>query len=378
MKQPIVGILGGGQLGKMLAMNLHRLNIKTFILDPTENPPCASMGVYLIKGDFLDYEAVLSFGRTVDILTIEIEHVNTQALKQLEKEGKKIYPASNIIALIQDKGKQKIFYQKNKIPSADFSLFENEISLKKAVLSKKIEFPFIQKLRKMGYDGKGVRLINSKKDLKQILKGSCLIEQKIEIHKEFSMIVARNNKGEIKIFPAVEMIFDPKANLLDSLFCPASLKKKTLNKASQIASKLAKSLKLNGILAIEFFLDQKEIIYVNEIAPRPHNSGHHTIESLYTSQYDQLSRILLGFPLGNTGIKMPSVMINILGNQKKNQNYFLQIASKLSSISGCYVYLYGKENVPYRKLGHVTLIDKNIKKLKQKTNLVKKILNQNK
>ena len=308
-----LGIIAGGQLGKMLIQEASKWDIITYVLDNDEDCPAGRIASYFIKGDNLDFDSVYQFGKMLDVLTFEIENVNIEALKKLKSEGHKIVPDPEILELIQDKGLQKEFYNKHGIPTSFFKIYESEAAILNSIEKVEINFPFVQKLRKGGYDGRGVAVINNKNDLVKLLKGASVIEEKIVIEKEIAVIVARNKRGEIKCYPVVEMLFDPTANLVDKLICPSSISVEQSEKAVNFASEIIELLDMEGLLAVEFFIDSRGEVIVNEMAPRPHNSGHHTIESIITSQFEQHLRAILNLPLGSTKIKLPSVMINILG-----------------------------------------------------------------
>lgn len=355
-----LGILGGGQLGKMLWAVAQKYDINTFILDPSENAPCAKICPTFQKGNLLNKKQVFEFGKKVDILTIEIEHVNVGALYELEKIGVKIFPQPHLIALIQNKYQQKKFYQENQIPTAACSFFENI----KMLLKNPPPFPFIWKSTHFGYDGMGVKCIHSKEDLeslsKKFLKNSCITEEKIDFQKEIAVIVARNKKGNIVNYPVVAMVFHPDAHQLEYLVCPADIPENTKKEAVKIAKKIVKKMKYVGLLAVEMFITKDNTILVNEIAPRVHNSGHHTIESNYTNQFEQHLRAILGMPLGNCDLKSASVMCNLVGDSDSKGAVFYENIEKILEEKDVYLHLYGKkETKPFRKMGHFTVLKKN-------------------
>jgi len=369
-----LGIIAGGQLGKMLVLAASNWDVKTFILDTDGHCPASTCCTQFVKGNQLDYDAVIRFGGMVDMITFEIENINIEALQKLKAEGKKIFPDPDALAIIQDKGLQKEFYQNNKIPSPQFFLFKNKAEIIAASEAGAITFPFVQKLRKGGYDGKGVAIIHSLNDLKNLLEGASLVEKLVEIQTEISVIVARNRKGEIKCFPVVEMEFN-EANLVEKLICPSSLEENILQQANEIATQLIASFNLCGILAVEMFVDKNNVVWVNEIAPRPHNSGHHTIESVITSQYEQLLRAIFNFPLGSTQLKMPSVMINLLGEPNYEGPVKYEGLTDCLGIEGVKIHLYGKKiTKPYRKMGHITILASSIEEAKNKAGIVKQKL----
>ncbi len=370
-----LGIIAGGQLGKMLVLAASNWDVKTFVLDADELCPASTCCSNFVKGSQLNYEDVIRFGNSVDMITFEIENVNIDALKKLKSEGKKIFPDPDTLEIIQDKGLQKMFYQFHKIPSSDFVLYENKEEIIQAIDSGTLTFPFVQKLRKGGYDGRGVAIIRQQHDIKNLLPGASVIEKKIDIEKEISVIVARNQKGEIKCFPVVEMEFKEGANLVEELICPSALDEAILKQANDIAVQLIDAFDMCGLLAVEMFVDKTNTVWVNESAPRPHNSGHHTIESIMTSQYEQLLRAIFNYPLGNTQIIMPSVMINLLGEPDCEGIVRYEGLVECLGIDGVKVHLYGKKiTKPFRKMGHVTIISSTIEEARKKAMIVKQQL----
>ena len=370
-----LGIIAGGQLGKMLIQEASKWDLVTYVLDNDENCPAKSIASFYIKGSNIDFDSVYQFGKMVDILTFEIENVNIEALKKLKSEGLKIVPEPEILELIQDKGLQKEFYKNNGIPTSAFKIYESKATILNGIDKGEINLPFVQKLTKGGYDGHGVTVVNSKNDLTKLLSGVSVIEEKVEIEKEISVIVARNRKGEIKSFPVVEMYFDPIANLVDELICPASITVEQSEKAVNIASEIIELLNMEGLLAVEFFIDSKGEVIVNEVAPRPHNSGHHTIESIITSQFEQHLRAILNLPLGSTKIKLPSVMINILGADGYEGPVIYEGLSESLAIDGVKIHLYGKKiTKPNRKMGHVTIMSSSINCALKKAEKVKQLI----
>ena len=370
-----LGILGGGQLGKMLCQVSRNWDLKTYVLDPNEKCSAIHNCAKFFKGDFKDYKTVYQFGKQVDVLTIEIEAVNTDALLKLQEEGVKVYPDPKAISIIQDKGLQKQLYVDNGIKTSDFVLFDDEKEVIDAVKNGALKIPFVQKARKDGYDGKGVKVVNDDSDLSELLKGSCLIEDLVDLEKEISVIVARNPEGEIKCFPPVEMEFNSDANLVEFLFAPSNLTEAQVNEANLLAEKTIEALDIVGLLAVEMFLDKNGNILVNEVAPRPHNSGHQTIEANLTSQYEQHLRAILNFPLGDTEIISPSVMINLLGEPGFEGPVKYEGLNECMQISGFNLHVYGKEvTKSFRKMGHVTILDKDLSVAKIKARKVQKIL----
>lgn len=366
-----LGILGGGQLGRMLIQESINFNVTTLVLDPDPDAPCKDLCSKFVQGSLTDYQTVYNFGKNVDLLTIEIEKVNVDALEQLENEGVVVYPQSRVIRLIQDKGVQKQFFKENNIPSSPFRLIQNKAEL----LNGNVPFPFIQKLRKDGYDGRGVQPMKSKTDLASAFDAPSLIEDWVDFEKEIAVIVSRNEDGEIKTFPCVEMEFNPEANLVEFLISPSTLSGEILQKADELAIKIAGDLKIVGILAVEMFLTKDGEILINEIAPRPHNSGHQSIEGNYTSQYEQHLRAIFNLPLGDTRSIGNAVMINLLGEKGFEGLAEYEGLNEILKIEGVYVHLYGKKfTKPFRKMGHVTIMDDDREKAIQKAKLVQKTI----
>ncbi len=362
-----LGILGGGQLGRMLIQESINFNITTHVLDPDADAPCKDLCNKFVKGSLTDYQTVYEFGKGVDLITIEIEKVNVDALEQLENEGILVYPQSRVIRLIQDKGVQKQFFKENDIPSSAFQLIQNRDELKRG----NFPLPFIQKLRKDGYDGRGVHSVRESADLDNAFDAPSLIEDWIDFEKELAVIVSRNESGEVKTFPCVEMEFNPEANLVEFLISPSTLPAGILQKADELAVKIAEDLKIVGVLAVELFLTKDGQILVNELAPRPHNSGHQTIEGNYTSQYEQHLRAIFNLPLGNTRSISNAVMINLLGEKGFEGLAEYEGLREILEIDGVYVHLYGKKlTKPFRKMGHVTILDDDREKAIEKAKFV--------
>lgn len=370
-----LGIIAGGQLGKMLIQEASKWDIITYVLDNDDNCPAGSVASHYVKGNHLDYHDVYQFGKKVDVLTFEIENINIEALKQLKNDGLKVIPDPEILELIQDKGLQKEFFLRNNIPSATFKTYTSSEDIINEIDTGLLQYPFVQKLRKGGYDGRGVSVIRDENDSKKLFKEPSLVEQCIDIQKEISVIVARNQKGAIKCYPVVEMLFDPKANLVDKLICPASINSEQSEKAIRYASQIIEMLNMEGILAVEFFIDLHGNIFVNEIAPRTHNSGHHTIESIITSQFEQHLRAILNLPLGSTKTKLPSVMINILGSEGFDGPVVYEGLTESMAIEGVKIHLYGKKiTKPYRKMGHITILSSTLEDALNKAEQVKKLI----
>ena len=365
-----IGLLGGGQLGRMLLQEAIDLNIHLHCLDPDKNAPCAKIAHSFTVGSLTDYETVINFGKDKHLISVEIENVNVEALKELEKSGVKVFPQPHILELIQDKGLQKQFYQEHQIPTAPFVLVEN-----KAELVEKATFPIVHKLRKGGYDGRGVNVLKSQEDVENSFDSPSILEEKIPFVKELSVIVARNEKGQTKTFPAVECEFNPEANLVEFLFAPAEISSEIEKQAADLAIDIIEKLGMVGLLAVEFFLDENGNLLVNEIAPRPHNSGHHTIECNLTSQFAQHLRAILNLPLGSTEILQAGAMINLLGEKGFEGKAVYDGLDQVLEIEGVYPHIYGKEiTKPFRKMGHVTITDLTIEKVKAKAKKVQGLI----
>ena len=366
-----IGILGGGQLGRMLLQAAANYTVETFVLENDKNCPAAHLCHHFVKGDIMDFEAVYQFGKKLDALTIEIESVNVEALEKLESEGVKIYPKPSAIRTIKNKIKQKQFYKQHEIPSPDFIVTKN---LKD--LSKHLHFlPAVHKIAEGGYDGKGVQLISNESLISKGFDAPAILEKMVNIKKEIAVIVAMNDKEETVVYPPSEMIFDPVLNLLDYQISPAKIAQKIYWKAEAIAKKLVQELKSPGLFAVELFVDEHENIWVNETAPRVHNSGHHTIEANYCSQYDMLWRIMLQYPLGNSNAIMPSAIVNILGEDGYSGPAKYEGLDKILQMENVFVHLYGKkETKPGRKMGHVTILNKDYTALVHSAHAIKSTL----
>lgn len=366
-----LGILGGGQLGRMLIQAAIDFNIYIRVMDSSADAPCKYLAHEFIQGDITDFEAVYRFGQGCDIITIEIENVNTEALEALQKEGKTVYPDPKIVRMIQNKRKQKQFYVDHGLPTSPFHLVEN----KEQVKALGSFLPAVNKLGEAGYDGRGVQVLKNKGDLEKAFDAPGVLEKFVDFEKEIAVIVARNAKGEIKSFPLVEMVFHPVHNLVEYLLCPAQLSDKYVKKANEIAHELVQKLDFVGLLAIEMFLTPSGEILINEIAPRPHNSGHHTIRSCATSQYEQHLRAIFNLPLGDTTSLHPAAMVNLLGASGYTGAVKYKGIAEVLNISGVYPHFYGKSTTkPQRKMGHVTILEKDPEKMKKKIQMVKEKL----
>ncbi|MBF00110.1 5-(carboxyamino)imidazole ribonucleotide synthase [Flavobacterium coralii] len=356
-----LGILGGGQLGKMLLTETRKFDIQTYVLDPSDEAPCKIGCNHFVKGSLTDFDTVYNFGRQVDVLTIEIEHVNVEALEKLEAEGIKVYPSPATLKLIKNKGGQKDFYAANNIPTADYRRFENINDLKVAVDNGEIAMPFVWKSTEGGYDGNGVKVIRSAESFEGVPNVQCIAEVMVPFVYELAVIVARSPKGKIATYPVVEMEFHPEANQVEYVICPARIPDAVAEKAQEIALKVSEAFGHVGLLAVEMFCTEDEQVLVNEVAPRPHNSGHYSIEASYTSQFEQHLRAILNLPLGNTGSKAAGIMVNLVGAEGYIGDVKYKGMKKILKMDGVTPHIYGKKQTrPFRKMGHVTIVHKDI------------------
>lgn len=370
-----IGILGGGQLGKMLLNTTRQWDIKTHVMDPNELAPARVGSNTFIQGDLMDYQAVLDFGEKVDILTIEIENINSKALADLEKKGVQVYPQAEVIQTIQNKCHQKKFYKKKSIPTAPFQLFDSKEKIKDAIVRGLVSFPFVWKSESMGYDGYGVKIIRSNKDLETIDEGGCMAEDLVNIDKEIGVIVCRSVSGETVSYPSVEMEFHPTTNQVEYVLSPSRISKSIEKKVQDVASKVSNAYQHVGLLAVELFLSKEGEILVNEVAPRPHNSGHYTIEASYTSQFEQHIRALLDLPLGNTENKISGVMVNLVGAHNHQGPVHYKNIEHILAIEGVSPHIYGKKQKrPFRKMGHITIVNKDLKIARQIAEQVKETI----
>jgi 5-(carboxyamino)imidazole ribonucleotide synthase len=355
-----LGILGGGQLGKMMLYDTRKFDIQTYVLDPSDEAPCKIACNKFFQGNLMDFETVYNFGKQVDVLTFEIELVNLDALEKLESEGIKVFPSPKTLRLIQNKGIQKDFYSQNNIPTAAYQRFENLDDLKIEVQN--LKFPFVWKCTEFGYDGTGVKIIRTLSDLDNLPNVECISEEMILFKNELSVIVCRNPSGEIKTYPVVEMEFHPEANQVEYVICPARIEDKVANKAREIALNVSKKFNHVGLLAVEMFQTINDEIIVNEVAPRPHNSGHHTIEASYTSQFENHLRAILNLPLGNTDSKVAGIMVNLVGEEGFSGDVIYENIETILGWNGVTPHIYGKKQTrPFRKMGHVTIVNSDIK-----------------
>ncbi|WP_445735480.1 5-(carboxyamino)imidazole ribonucleotide synthase [Mariniflexile sp.] len=370
-----LGILGGGQLGKMLLNDTRKFDIYTCVLDASNEAPCKIASNEFHLGDLMDFDAVYNFGKQVDILTIEIENVNIDALEALEKEGKKVYPSSKTLRIIQNKATQKLFYVDHNLPTAPFSRFAYLSEIEDAINNGGLEFPFVWKAAQFGYDGNGVKVVRKLSDLEGLPKGECIAETFVPFKNELAVIVARNASGETKTFPVVEMEFHPEANQVEYVICPARISDGVAKKAVEVALNTSKAFNHVGLLAVEMFQTQNDGILINEVAPRPHNSGHQTIEASYTSQFEQHLRAILNLPLGRTDSKVGGVMVNLVGAEGYSGNVVYENIEAIMDFDGVTPHIYGKKQTrPFRKMGHVTIVNEDLNEARRVAEEVKKTI----
>ncbi|MET7028431.1 5-(carboxyamino)imidazole ribonucleotide synthase [Sediminicola luteus] len=367
-----LGILGGGQLGKMMLYETRKFDIHTKVLDPSKEAPCKISCNEFQQGDLMDYDTVYNFGKNVDVLTIEIENINLDALEQLEEEGIKVYPPSQTLRTIQNKATQKLFYIDHNIPTAPFSRFAHTSEIEDSISNGGMEFPFVWKCTKFGYDGQGVKVVRSLKDLDGLPNVECIAEKMIPFKNELAVIVVRNPSGQVATYPVVEMEFHPEANQVEYVICPARIDEKVAEKANIIALKVSEKMKHIGVLAVEMFQTKDDQILVNEVAPRPHNSGHYSIEASYTNQFEQHIRAILDLPLGNTASKVAGIMVNLVGAEGHTGNVVYDNMEEILKMEGVTPHIYGKKQTrPFRKMGHVTIVNDDIAKARKIAEQVK-------
>jgi 5-(carboxyamino)imidazole ribonucleotide synthase len=367
-----LGILGGGQLGKMLLTETRKFDIQTFVLEPNDEAPARLSCNEFFKGSLMDFDTVYQFGKKVDVLTIEIENVNLEALDQLEKEGLAIYPSPKTLRLIQNKGKQKDYYVANDIPTSPHQRLVDLTDLRGALATDKLHFPFVWKCAQFGYDGNGVKICRSASDLMQLPDVECIAEEMVPFKNELAVIVARSVSGEVKTYPVVEMEFHPEANQVEYVICPARINEKVAQKATEIALKVSAAFNHVGLLAVELFQTEDDEILVNEVAPRPHNSGHYSIEASYTSQFENHLRAILNLPLGNTESKVAGIMVNLVGDERFSGPVIYENIEQIMGIDGVTPHIYGKrETRPFRKMGHVTIVNQNMEEARKIAETVK-------
>ena len=367
-----LGILGGGQLGKMLLTETRKFDITTKVLDPSPDAPCRIACNTFVQGNLTDFNTVYNFGKDVEVLTIEIENVNVEALEKLQTEGVKVYPSPQTIKNIQNKATQKQFYATHGIPTAPFQVFQNTKSLKKAINEQQLALPFVWKSARFGYDGNGVKIVRQLTDLNLLPNDQCIAESLVPFKKELAVIVARNAKGQVRTYPVVEMEFHPEANQVEYVLCPARIEEAVAQKARTIAIQVAQAFEVVGLLAVELFQTENDEILVNEVAPRPHNSGHYSIEATYTNQFEQHLRAILNLPLGSTESKVAGVMVNLVGAEGYQGKVVYENIEQIMAMEGVTPHIYGKkETRPFRKMGHVTIVNPNINKARQIAEQVK-------
>jgi 5-(carboxyamino)imidazole ribonucleotide synthase len=370
-----LGILGGGQLGKMLLFETRKFDIQTYVLDPSDEAPCAIACNKFFQGDLMDFDTVYDFGKNVDVLTFEIENVNIPALEKLQSEGIHVYPSPQTLTTIQNKATQKKFYLDNKIPCAPAEFFPKLKPMVVSILDGKTKLPFVWKSARFGYDGTGVKIVRTMADAEQLPDVECIAEELIPFKNELAVIVARNAKGDIKTYPVVEMEFHPEANQVEYVICPARISDIIATKARALALQVSKSFNHVGLLAVEMFLTENDEILVNEVAPRPHNSGHYSIEASYTSQFENHLRAILGLPLGNTDSKTAGIMVNLVGEEGYSGNVKYENIEKIMAVDGVTPHIYGKKQTrPFRKMGHVTIINDDINEARKIAEEVKKTI----
>ena len=369
-----LGILGGGQLGKMLLFDTRKFDIQTYVLDPSDEAPCKIACNHFLQGDLMDFDTVYNFGKKVDVLTFEIELVNLDALVKLEEEGLPVYPSPKTLKLIQNKGIQKDFYTQHNIPTAPYKRFENLQDLKSAINNQQsaIQMPFVWKCTEFGYDGNGVKVVRKATDLDELPNVECIAEAMIPFKNELAVIVCRNPSGEIKTYPVVEMEFHPEANQVEYVICPARIDEEVAKKARAIALNVSQQFNHVGLLAVEMFQTEKDEILVNEVAPRPHNSGHYSIEASYTSQFENHLRAILDLPLGNTDSKAAGIMVNLVGSEGYSGQVIYENIEKILEWDGVTPHIYGKKQTrPFRKMGHVTIVNKDVNEARKIAEQVK-------
>lgn len=370
-----LGILGGGQLGKMMLTETRKFDIQTYVVDPSAEAPCQFGATQFFQGSLNDYDTVINLGNQVDVLTIEIENVNLEALESLEKEGKKVYPSPKTLRLISNKGNQKDFYTLNNIPTAPYKRYKTLQALQIDVENGLVELPFVWKATEGGYDGNGVKVVRQVIDLETLPQTECIAETMIPFKNELAVIVARSASGEIKTYPVVEMEFHPEANQVEYVICPARINETVANNAREIALKVSESFNHVGLLAVEMFQTADDEILVNEVAPRPHNSGHYSIEASYTSQFEQHIRAILDLPLGNTDSKVAGIMVNLVGEEGFSGQVVYENIEKIMAVDGVTPHIYGKrETRPFRKMGHVTIVNENMTEARKVAQQVKETI----
>lgn len=367
-----LGILGGGQLGKMLLYETRKWDVQTKVMDASPEAPCKIACNEFVLGNLMDFDAVYSFGKDVDVLTIEIENVNVDALEKLQDEGLTIFPQPAVLRTIQNKARQKLFYRDNGIPTADFSRFAYTSEIDESIAHGGLNFPFVWKSAQFGYDGQGVKIIRKIEDLESLPNVECIAEELVPFKNELAVIVSRNASGQSKVYPVVEMEFHPEANQVEYVICPARIENKVVQKAQEVALKVSESFGHVGLLAVEMFQTQENEILVNEVAPRPHNSGHYSIEASYTNQFEQHIRCILNLPLGQTESKVAGVMVNLVGAEGHTGDVVYENIEAILGKRGVTPHIYGKKQTrPFRKMGHVTIVNNSIDRAREIAQQVK-------
>nr|WP_293302279.1 5-(carboxyamino)imidazole ribonucleotide synthase [Allomuricauda sp.] len=371
-----LGILGGGQLGKMMLYETRKWDIHTKVMDASPEAPCKIACNEFVEDSLMDFDAVYNFGKDVDVLTIEIENVNVDALEKLEHEGKKVYPPTKALRTIQNKATQKLFYTDHNIPTAPFMRFAYTSEIEDSISNGGLQLPFVWKSAQFGYDGQGVKVVRKIEDLNGLPNVECIAEKMVDFKNELAVIVARNTKGEVKTYPVVEMEFHPEANQVEYVICPARIDASVAQKATEVALKVAEHLQPVGLLAVELFQTQDDQILVNEVAPRPHNSGHYSIEASYTNQFEQHIRAILGLPLGKTDSKVAGIMVNLVGAEGHTGDVVYEHMDAILEMDGVTPHIYGKKQTrPFRKMGHVTIVDEDMARAREVAQKVKETIN---
>lgn len=370
-----LGILGGGQLGKMLLYETRKFDIRTSVLDPSDQAPARLGCNHFRQGDLMDYKTVYEFGKDLDLLTIEIENVNADAMEKLENEGVVVYPPVQVIRTVQNKGRQKLFYVDHQIPTAPFSRYAYTNEIRDSISNSVLDFPFVWKSTQFGYDGQGVKIVRNQEDLETLPNVECIVEELIDFDKEIAVIVSRNPTGDMITYPVVEMEFHPEANQVEYVICPARIEDELAGRARDIAIDLAAKLQHVGLLAVEMFLTPEGEILVNEIAPRPHNSGHYSIEASYTNQFEQHLRAILDLPPGKTDSKLAGIMVNLVGEEGHKGEVVYENIESILGMAGVTPHIYGKAQTrPFRKMGHVTIVHEDINEARNLAGEVKKTI----
>ncbi|MEC7772287.1 MAG: 5-(carboxyamino)imidazole ribonucleotide synthase [Bacteroidota bacterium] len=370
-----LGILGGGQLGKMMLYETRKWDIQTKVMDASAEAPCKIACNEFVQGSLMDFDTVYAFGKDVDVLTIEIENVNVDALEKLEHEGIKVYPPTKTLRTIQNKAVQKLFYTDHDIPTAPFTRFAYTSEIKDSINNGGLSLPFVWKSAQFGYDGQGVKVVRKMEDLKDLPNVECIAESMIDFKNELAVVVARNTQGEVKTYPVVEMEFHPEANQVEYVICPARIDDSVAKKAQEVALKVSEHMKHVGLLAVEMFQTKDDQILVNESAPRPHNSGHYSIEAAYTNQFEQHIRAILGLPLGKTDSKVAGIMVNLVGAEGYTGDVVYENIEKILQMEGVTPHIYGKKQTrPFRKMGHVTIVDENMARAREVAQQVKETI----